>query len=63
MPCYTYECSCGTKRMKRLSISDRNKPQICSKCGKKMMRIIENGSGVIFKGDGFYEIDYKRKEK
>jgi predicted nucleic acid-binding Zn ribbon protein len=27
----------------------------------KLMRLIGSGGGVIFKGTGFYETDYKRK--
>jgi len=35
----------------------------CPKCGKlKVRRIIGKGAAVIFKGSGFYETDYKRKE-
>jgi predicted nucleic acid-binding Zn ribbon protein len=35
----------------------------CPQCGKdKLRRLISGGGGVIFKGSGFYETDYKRKE-
>lgn len=35
----------------------------CPECGKnKLYRLIGAGSGIIFKGSGFYETDYKRKE-
>ena len=34
----------------------------CPKCGKlKLQRLIGAGAGIIFKGSGFYETDYKRK--
>jgi predicted nucleic acid-binding Zn ribbon protein len=33
----------------------------CPKCGKKIHRLIGGGSGIIFKGSGFYETDYKKK--
>ena len=34
----------------------------CPKCGKqKLVRLIGSGNGMIFKGSGFYETDYKRK--
>jgi len=34
----------------------------CPKCKKnKLERLISGGSGVIFKGTGFYETDYKKK--
>ncbi|EMF79972.1 hypothetical protein LEP1GSC188_1091 [Leptospira weilii serovar Topaz str. LT2116] len=34
----------------------------CSLCGKKgeVERMISNGSGIIFKGTGFYVTDYKK---
>ncbi len=33
----------------------------CPKCGKlKLVRLIGAGTGIIFKGTGFYETDYKR---
>ena len=35
----------------------------CPKCkALKAKRLIGSGSGIIFKGTGFYETDYKRKE-
>jgi predicted nucleic acid-binding Zn ribbon protein len=33
----------------------------CPKCGKSIHRLIGAGSGIIFKGTGFYETDYKKK--
>jgi predicted nucleic acid-binding Zn ribbon protein len=33
----------------------------CPKCGGKVKRLISGGSGVIFKGSGFYITDYARK--
>ena len=36
----------------------------CPECKKmKLVRLIGAGSGVIFKGTGFYETDYKRKKE
>ena len=33
----------------------------CPECGKnKLERLIGTGAGIIFKGSGFYETDYKR---
>jgi len=34
----------------------------CPECGKKVHRLIGGGSGIIFKGTGFYETDYKKKK-
>jgi predicted nucleic acid-binding Zn ribbon protein len=35
----------------------------CPKCRGKLRRLLGTGSGIIFKGSGFYETDYKRKGK
>jgi len=36
---------------------------ICEECGGKIERIISGGTGLIFKGSGFYLTDYKDKKK
>jgi putative FmdB family regulatory protein len=35
----------------------------CPSCGADAKRLIGTGGGIIFKGSGFYETDYKRKKK
>ena len=63
MPTYEYECeACGYKFEKRQSITTRPLRK-CPKCKSKVQRLISGGSGIIFKGSGFYETDYKRKRK
>ena len=62
MPTYEYQCEeCGHKFEAMQKFSD--KPiRTCPKCNKrKVKRLISNGTGIIFKGSGFYETDYKRK--
>ena len=63
MPTYEYECSaCGHGFETLQSMVDK-KLKKCPKCGKlKLHRLIGAGSGIIFKGTGFYETDYKRKD-
>jgi len=34
----------------------------CEKCGGKCTRQIGVGAGIIFKGSGFYETDFKNKK-
>jgi putative FmdB family regulatory protein len=60
MPTYEYECAhCGYNFEKTQNISD--KPlQKCPKCSKKIKRLIGAGSGIIFKGSGFYATDYRK---
>jgi predicted nucleic acid-binding Zn ribbon protein len=34
----------------------------CEACGGKCHKLLGTGSGIIFKGSGFYETDYKEKK-
>ena len=63
MPTYDYECSkCGHRFEIFQKMSD--KPVIaCPKCKGTAERLIGAGSGIIFKGKGFYHTDYKNKKK
>lgn len=62
MPTYEYECeSCGHSFEEFQYMSDKPLRK-CPQCGKaKLTRLIGSGAGIIFKGSGFYETDYKRK--
>ena len=62
MPTYEYECdACGHTMEAFQSMTDKPLRK-CPKCGKlKLQRLIGAGAGIIFKGSGFYETDYKRK--
>ncbi|HOD12823.1 MAG TPA: zinc ribbon domain-containing protein [Candidatus Omnitrophota bacterium] len=62
MPTYDYECSaCGYAFEEFQSISEKHLKK-CPKCKKSSLhRLLGAGSGVIFKGSGFYETDYKSK--
>ena len=35
----------------------------CEECGSKIERVITGGTGLIFKGSGFYLTDYKDSKK
>jgi len=61
MPTYEYECShCG--HTFELSQKMTDKPlEKCPECKKKVRRLIGSGSGIIFKGSGFYATDYRKK--
>lgn len=60
MPTYDYLCeSCNHKFEKFESMSAKPSKK-CPQCGKmKLKRLIGSGAGVIFKGSGFYETDYR----
>ncbi len=60
MPTYDYRCKqCGHEFELFQSMKERPKRK-CSECGKNALeRLIGAGAGVIFKGSGFYETDYR----
>jgi len=60
MPTYDYLCeSCGHE-FEQFQAMTAKPSRICPKCGKReLRRLIGCGSGVIFKGAGFYQTDYR----
>lgn len=61
MPTYSYQCvKCGHIHdvFHAMSATLRVK---CEKCKGPCDRLIGAGAGIIFKGSGFYETDYKKK--
>lgn len=63
MPTYEYECtSCGYIFDVFQNINDK-RLETCPKCEKKVKRLIGSGSGIIFKGTGFYATDYRKATK
>ena len=60
MPTYDYECAkCG--RFEKFQKMSDELLKKCPACGGKVHRLIGTGGGIIFKGSGFYENDYKKK--
>jgi len=60
MPTYEYECkSCGHSFDAFQNIMDEPL-KTCPKCDKAIRRLINGGTGVIFKGGGFYVTDKSR---
>lgn len=63
MPTYSYQCKrCDHVQdvFHAMSVTPRVK---CEVCGGSCKRLLGTGAGIIFKGSGFYETDYKRKDK
>jgi putative FmdB family regulatory protein len=61
MPTYGYECK-SCKHTFDVFQSMKDEPvKICPKCGKTVRRLINGGTGVIFKGSGFYVTDKSGK--
>lgn len=60
MPTYEYKCpKCGTRFEKFQKITAKPGAP-CPRCGTTAERLISGGHGLVFKGSGFYETDYKR---
>jgi putative FmdB family regulatory protein len=63
MPTYDYECEACSHSFEHFQEMSARKLRTCPKCGKrKLVRLVGAGAGVIFRGSGFYETDYKRKQ-
>jgi putative FmdB family regulatory protein len=57
MPTYEYRREDGTTFETQQRITD-DPLETCPETGQKVERLISGGSGLIFKGDGFYVNDY-----
>ena len=61
MPTYDYICSdCDYEFEHFQSMSDEP-IRICPSCNGTVRRMIGSGTGLIFKGSGYYLTDYKNK--
>ena len=60
MPTYEYECgACGKTHEIFHSMTESARKK-CPACGKlKLARQIGGGGGILFRGSGFYETDYR----
>ena len=59
MPTYGYKCEeCGYDFEMFQSIKD-DALKKCPECAGQVKRVISSGAGIIFKGNGFYQTDYK----
>ncbi|MDR3275637.1 MAG: zinc ribbon domain-containing protein [Treponema sp.] len=59
MPTYEYECkTCGHHFELFQKMSDEP-VKTCPRCSREVRRLINGGSGIIFKGSGFYVTDKK----
>jgi putative FmdB family regulatory protein len=60
MPTYDYECrSCGHE-LEAFHAMSADPLTDCPSCGKPdLKRKIGTGAGLIFKGSGFYQTDYR----
>ena len=63
MPTYEYRCLKCKKKFDKLQSMSEPALKTCIYCKGKVERLIGGGAGLIFKGTGFYETDYKKKSK
>ena len=63
MPTYDYICNDCDHSFERFQQMSDKKIAHCPACGGDVKRLIGTGVGIIFKGTGWYETDYKRKGK
>jgi putative FmdB family regulatory protein len=61
MPTYEYECRACTHRFEAFQAMSEAPLSLCPQCGGSVRRVIGGGTGVIFKGSGFYVTDAKKK--
>jgi putative FmdB family regulatory protein len=62
MPTYEFRCAAGHTTDRFFSkISDAPTDIQCPECGQPAPRLVSGGTGLLFKGSGFYTTDYARK--
>ena len=60
MPTYDYKCRACENRWEEFQPITAKATETCPECGKKKAeRVIGAGAGILFKGSGFYQTDYR----
>lgn len=60
MPTYDYQCEACGKRFEKFQSITAAPIRRCPVCGRaRVRRLIGPGAGVLFKGSGFYQTDYR----
>ncbi len=64
MPTYEYSCTKCSKRLEAFQSMSDDPLLRCPSCGEDaLQRMISGGGGLVFKGSGFYQTDYKSPPK
>ena len=61
MPTYEYECQKCRYQFEQVQSIKAQPLKTCPKCGKRVKRLVGAGAGLLFKGSGFYQTDYRSK--
>lgn len=61
MPTYEYKREDGST-FEVIQPMSEDPLKTCPTTGQPVKRLISGGTGLVFKGDGFYTTDYKKKE-
>lgn len=60
MPTYDYRCGACGHEFEEFQTFSAGALRKCPECKKlKLKRLIGSGAGILFKGSGFYETDYR----
>jgi putative FmdB family regulatory protein len=59
MPTYEYECDHCNHCFERFQSMNDEPVKRCPKCRHNVRRLVGTGAGIIFKGSGFYQTDYR----
>lgn len=60
MPTYDYECKACEHKFEKFQSITAKSIRKCPSCKElKVKRLIGTGAGIIFKGSGFYQTDYR----
>ena len=60
MPTYDYRCDACEHTLELFQSMTESPKRKCPRCGRlKLRRIIGAGAGILFKGSGFYQTDYR----
>jgi putative FmdB family regulatory protein len=59
MPTYDYECTACAHRFEAFHSMSAEPLKECPECKGKVQRLIGTGAGILFKGSGFYQTDYR----
>ena len=63
MPTYEYACDACGENFERFQPITSRPVRKCPCCGeRRVKRLLGAGAGIIFRGSGFYETDYRSAE-